>query len=449
MGIHAQLLSEKGCGILPSPAYSDAMQKTGTTFLVMSLLAGLQVRSRAQGHVDFWDRAPIRYSDTLATNKLTELSAALASGKAEVPMTGGLDRLRFVLKFLDVPEESQVLVFSKTSLQNDLIRPTNPRALYFSENAYVGYVPGGAIEAVVQDPVLGPVFYFVGSDRKRGLKIERDTNRCMSCHATSRTENVPGLLIRSVFPDESGHPLLHLGTTDVVHETPLAERWGGWYVTGQSDVAHLGNRTFTEDGEANPYGGEVADLKGQLDVSKYLRPTSDIVSLLVLEHQCQMHTLLNAASLNYRRSRHFSEIIDPDSDPNDGSAGLVAESWADKITDYIFYKDEADLGEGVDGDEAFQNAFVERYPKTEDGDSLADFRLYGRIFKRRCSFMVYSDAFKGLPPTVKALVFSKMRAALDGENERIDWLSGSERKRIDGILTETLPGWKQGDVVPD
>ena len=156
------------------------MQKTGITFLVMSLLAGLQVRSRAQGHVDFWDRAPIRYSDTLATNKLTELSAALASGKAEVPMTGGLDRLRFVLKFLDVPEESQVLVFSKTSLQNDLIRPTNPRALYFSENAYVGYVPGGAIEAVVQDPVLGPVFYFVGSDRKRGLRIERDTNRCMS-----------------------------------------------------------------------------------------------------------------------------------------------------------------------------------------------------------------------------------------------------------------------------
>ena len=63
--------------------------------------------------------------------------------------------------------------------------------------------------------------------------------------------------------------------------------------------------------------------------------------------------------------------------------------------------------------------------------------------------MVYSDAFRKLPPTVKALVIFKMRAALDGENERIDWLSGSERKRIDGILTETLPGWKQGDVVPD
>lgn len=418
------------------------MRKCVHIFLVLSFLAGLQSGARAQGHLDFWDRAPISYSDSIASNKLTELAAALSSGKAGAPETGGLDRLRFVLKTLDVPPESQVLVFSKTSLQNDLIQPGNPRALYFSENAYVGYVPGGAIEAVVQDPVLGPVFYFVGSDREGRLSIERDTNKCMSCHATSRTENVPGMLIRSVFPDESGHPLLHLGTTDVAHATPLAARWGGYYVTGHSDMPHLGNLTFTEDGVANPHEGELADVQAQLDVSKYLRPTSDIVALLVLEHQTRMHTLLNAASLNYRRSRHFSEIIDPGSDPDKGSAGQVAESWAEKITDCIFYKDEADLGEGVEGDTAFQNAFLARYPKTEDGDSLADFRLYGRIFKRRCSYMVYSDAFRGLPPTVKELVLGKMREAIAGESERIDWLASSERKRIDTILSETLPGWK-------
>lgn len=413
---------------------------------MLSLLAGLQAGLRAQGQMDFWDRAPIRYSDTLASNKLTDLAAALASGKTALPAGGGLDRLRLVLETLDIPAESQVLVFSKTSLQNDLIQPANPRALYFSENAYVGYVPGGAIEAVVQDPVLGPVFYFVGTDREGGLEIERDTNNCMSCHATSRTENVPGLLIRSVFPDESGHPLLHLGTTDVADETPLAKRWGGWYVTGQSALPHLGNRTFTEDGEPDSH---YPDPGSQLDVTKYLRPTSDIVALLVLEHQCRMHTLLNAATMNYRRSRFFSETIDPDADPDDGSAGVVAESWAEKITDCIFFKNEADLGEGVEGDAAFQNALLARYPKTKDGDSLADFRLYGRMFKRRCSFMVYSDAFRGLPPTVKALVFAKMRKALAGEDERIDWLAASERKRISSILSETLPGWKQVSDVPE
>ncbi len=417
------------------------MQKNGI-ILLLFFSGALRTSLHAQGQLDFWDRAPISYSDTIASNKLTELSDALTSGKSKVPETGGLDRLRFVLKALDVPEESQVLVFSKTSLQNDLILPSNPRALYFSDSAYVGYVPGGAIEAIVHDPILGPVYYFVGTDRKGGLQIERDTNRCMSCHATSRTENVPGLLIRSVFADESGHPLLHLGTTDVDDETPLADRWGGYYVTGRSALPHLGNRTFTEDGGVNPHTAEMDDLKGQLDVSRYLRPTSDIVALLVLEHQCRMHTLLNAASLNYRRSRHFSEIIDPAADPDKGSAGGVADSWAEKITDCIFFKDEADLGDGVEGDSAFQNSLVARYPKTADGESLADFRLYGRIFKRRCSFMVYSEAFRNLPATLKSLVFAKMHKALAGDDERIDWLAASERKRISAILDETLPDWK-------
>jgi hypothetical protein len=416
---------------------------------MLSLLAGLQPSARAQGHLDFWEREPIRYSDTPASDKLAELSAALASGKEVASGTGGLERLRFVLETLDVPAESQVLVFSKTSLQNGLIQPSNPRALYFSDNAYVGYVPGGSIEAIVHDPVLGSVFYLLESDHDGNLAIERDTNNCMSCHATSRTENVPGLLIRSVFPDNAGRPLLNLGSTDVAHETPLGERWGGYYVTGRSDLPHLGNLTFTEDGTADPHEGDPSDLRARFDVSKYLRPTSDIVALLVLEHQARMHTMLNAASFNYRRSRHFSELIDPGADPDEGSAGRVAEMWAEKITDCIFYRDEADLGEGVEGDPAFQNVFLARYPKAENGDSLADFRLYGRMFKRRCSFMVYSDAFNGLPPTVKELVLSKMRQAVAGESERIAWLASSERKRIDHILTETLPGWKPGDRVAD
>ena len=156
-----------------------------------------------------------------------------------------------------------------------------------------------------------------------------------------------------------------------------------------------------------------------------------------------MHNLLNAASLNYRRSRHFSEIIDPSSDPDKGSAGGVADSWAKTITEYVFFKDEADLDEGVEGDPSFQKAFASRFPKTKDGKSLADFRLYGHIFKHRCSYMVYSDAFTALPPRVKKRVFAKMRAALAGEDPEIGWLSASERKKISAILEETLPGWKE------
>ncbi len=171
---------------------------------------------------------------------LAGLAHDLASGKTKVEGETELERLRFVLKFLHVPEESQVLVFSKTSHQNSLIRPSNPRALYFSMNAYVGFVPGGKIEAIVEDPVLGPVFYLIGSGTDGDLEIGRDLSTCLSCHGTAVTENVPGLQVRSVFADEDGHPLLAMGTSQVDHRTPIAERWGGYYVTGRSSLPHSG-----------------------------------------------------------------------------------------------------------------------------------------------------------------------------------------------------------------
>ncbi len=378
----------------------------------------------------------------MATDGLAKLAGRLARGEEKMEGLNGIERLDFVLKTLDVPVESQVLVFSKTSLQNGLIHPKNPRSLYFSEDAYVGYVPGGDIEAIVQDPVLGPVYYLIGSHHEKGMEIERDTSNCLSCHGTGRTEGVPGMLIRSVYPDEDGHPLLQLGTTDVDQTTPLEERWGGWYVTGRSSLPHLGNRVFSEDGDREPQEVFLEDIGGVIDAGKYPVATSDIVALMVLEHQCNAHALINAASLNYRRAYHFMKTVNPDGDPEAGSAGRVADSWAKKITDCFFFKDEADLGDGVEGSVAFQKAFLARYPKTEDGDSLAELRLYGRLFKNRCSYMVYSDAFAGLPEAVKKKVLARMKRVLAGDDPEVDWISGSERKRISIILEETLDGWQ-------
>jgi hypothetical protein len=398
----------------------------------------------AQVNRDFWDRAPIRYSETASKDSLTELAKLLESDDSPVVEGGNLGALEYVLKYLEIPEESQVLVFSKTSLQNDWISPKNPRSFYFSENAYVGYVPGGAIEAIVQDAFLGPVFYMIGKDETGSISIERDQNRCFTCHATARTEGAPGMLIRSVYPGEGGHPQFDLGSHDVDYRTPLAIRWGGWYVTGSSALPHLGNRIFSKETGYEPKRDRLDSVAGLVDTSGYLRDTSDIVALLVLEHQVKMHSLLNAASMNYRRSLHFMKILDPDAEPDSGSAGKVAESWADDIVDGLFFKDEADLGDGVEGDPAFQKAFLKRFPKSSGGDSLADFRLYRRIFKNRCSYMVYSDAFKGLPVVVKTKVISKMKRVLSGEADGFNDLNKAdrERARIDRILTETLPGWK-------
>ena len=401
----------------------------------------LALMSCASGQVDFWDLPPIRYSDSKADDSLSRLAADLESGVRKVEGETPLERLKFVLRELKVPEESQMMVFSKTSHQNALIHPKNPRALYFSEEASVGYVPGGAIEAVVIDPDLGPTFYLIESGGPLGLKIERDLSNCMSCHGTARTENVPGMQVRSVYPNADGHPLLSMGTSHVTHETPLEERWGGYYVSGRSSLPHLGNRTYEEDGPDDARPSDLVDLRDKIDVSKYPRATSDIVALMVLEHQCRMHNLLTAASLQYQRARFLGRALDPSADPDEGSAGRVADGMAERIVACLLFKDEADPGDGIEGGEAFQKAFTARFPRTKGGDSLADFQLYDRMFKNRCSYMIYSRSFRDLPPRVKRPVLDRLKSVLAGDDAAFDWLKGSERKRIAAILAETLPDW--------
>ncbi|MEP4076951.1 hypothetical protein [Haloferula sp.] len=397
----------------------------------------------ALGRVDLWDLPPLRYSDTPATDPLAAMAAKLQSGEVEVEGDTPLEKLEFVLGKLEVPESSQILVFSKTSKQIGKITPKNPRSLYFSENAYVGYVPGGDIEVIIEDPVLGPVFYMIDTMHRSGFEVMRDTNDCFSCHGTNRTEGVPGLFIRSVFPDERGHPLLQLGTTTVTHSTPIELRWGGYYVTGESALPHLGNRTYVDEDSTKPEFQSLKELSGLIDTNKYLRKTSDVVALVVIEHQCKMHNLITAASHRYRRAHFLSTVINPDENPDDGQAGQIADRMAEEVVDELLFKDEADLGEGLEGDEAFQREFGMAYPRTKAGDSLADFKLYQRIFKNRCSYMVYSEAFRAMPPRVKSAVVKRLRRALSDDDEEIaPHIKRSERERIRAILEETLPEWQ-------
>jgi hypothetical protein len=154
-----------------------------------------------------------------------------------------------------------------------------------------------------------------------------------------------------------------------------------------------------------------------------------------------MHNLINAASMNYRRSVYFMKILDPDADLTNSSSSDIAENGAKDIVNYLFFKDEADLGDGVEGDAQFQQAFVKRFPKSKEGNSLAEFRLYGRIFKNRCSYMVYSDAFKGMPALLREKVIARMKRVVAGEEKGFEYLKKSELKRIDTILRETLADW--------
>lgn len=411
------------------------------------LIAACACVPRLAGAADAWDLPPIRYSDTEASDPIAELAREIAQGTDKRHLHG-LDLLLHVLGRLGVPPESQILVFSKTSKQNNLIHPHNPRALFFHENAYVGYVPGGDIEVIAHDPVLGAVFYLVSAGEGGGPpRIRRDTSSCLSCHGTARTEDVPGVLVRSVFPDDRGQPILPLGTFDIDATTPLPQRWGGYYVTGRSSLPHLGNRTFTE-AETQPSPASAIQhesLHETIPVIRYPRATSDIVALMVLEHQCRVHNLIASASNRYRRSAWLQKALDPNTDPDQGQAGHIADLAATPIVDALLFADEAGLGDGIEGDPAYQDAFTSRFPKTKSGKSLADFHLQSRLFKHRCSYMVHSHIFASAPERVQRAVIRQLRDILTGSaaSDRFPHIRTSERKRILAILEETLPLWKR------
>jgi hypothetical protein len=229
---------------------------------------------------DFFELAPIKYSDTKSTDAMARLSADWEAGRKPLPKGEPLEMLRTLLKQLEIPEESQVLVYSRTSQQNNLIRYYNPRAIYHSADTSVGYVPGGSIEVASTDPVIGPVFYLLNKTRMGRADLAVRDNTCLQCHGTSRTDLVPGLMVRSVFPDKNGHPILSAGTYLTTDASPIKERWGGWFVTGtHGNFRHMGNtiaEQLNEGGARFDFetGANWESLKGKIDTTKYLRATS-------------------------------------------------------------------------------------------------------------------------------------------------------------------------------
>ena len=109
---------------------------------------------------------------------------------------------------------------------------------------------------------------------------------------------------------------------------------------------------------------------------------------------------------------------------------------------YLLFADEAPLPKGgLSGDPRFQADFLAKAKKAKDGSSLRDFDLKGKIFKYRCSYMLHSAVFRGMPGELKSAVAKKLRHALgdtagDGE---FAYLPKAERVSIRRILRETIP----------
>ena len=131
------------------------------------------------------ERDPIHYSTATPRNVVTRLQDRLAAGRAKLVFEPDRGYLRSVLRELDVPESSQILVFSKTSLQRDRISPRTPRAIYFNDDVMVGFcLRGPVLEISTADDALGTTFYTLAQDRDAKPVPERQTESCLTCHAS-------------------------------------------------------------------------------------------------------------------------------------------------------------------------------------------------------------------------------------------------------------------------
>lgn len=375
----------------------------------------------------------------------------VSAGEVKLESTDEKSYLHQVLRELKVPVESQVLVFSKTSLQNALIGPMTPRAVYFSEEVYAGWVQGGAIELIGMDPVKGPQFYTLSYPFKKSQKPELATQEgCLSCHESSRTGGVKGMLVRSVYVDDAGQPLLRHGSFLSGQESPLTERWGGWYVTGRhGEERHMGNviaqETETDVTLDREKGANVTSLNRFISTEPYLTNTSDIVALMVLEHQVVMQNKITEAGQSVRdamaRQRDlqiaFKEPID---DTPQGSALSVINGQVDRLLKQMLFIEEYPLkDDGIEGSAAFQEAFQKNRKESKDGRSLKDFQLRTRLFKHRCSYMIYSKSFEALPKAFVAKFYERLWKILQGQDTTTNFasLSESERQYIRDILLAT------------
>jgi hypothetical protein len=434
----------------PSSAHGDAAFPRGRGLGV--LLIGWATLATATVFGQEIERDPINYSAATPRNVVTQLQARLAAGKAKLEY-GEHGYLKSLLRALDVPESSQVLVYSKTSMQRDRISPKTPRAIYFNDDVMIGFcLRGQVIEISAADDVLGTTFYTVGQMREEEPAPVRQTESCLLCHSSSANQGIPGHLVRSLYVDRQGNPLFSGGSFRTDHTSPLSERWGGWYVTGTSGgQKHMGNmisqetRRSVEPDNDNEDGVNVVDLKDRFTTAFYLTPHSDIVALMVLEHQVGMLNRLARAGIETRMALHYQREINnalgrPADEPSDSARSRI-KSVGDAVVQYMLFRDEIRLTDRVEGTSSFASDFAARGPRDAKGRSLRDLDLTTRLFRYPCSYLIYSRAFNALPDPVKDHVYRRLWEILNGRGTGKDdpKIAEEDRIAIIEILRDTKP----------
>jgi hypothetical protein len=368
--------------------------------VVTSLAFATVVAGQQRGvFVEPRDHEAILYSSAPVANPVTRLIQGIEDGSVTLQFEEGTGYLRSVLQALDVPVQSQMLVFSKTSLQSRLIDMHNPRAVYFNDSVAIGWVRGA---------------------------------NCLACHLSWETLGAPGMLVMSTFPLKDDKLDFANGFTND-HRSPFPERWGGWYVTGDAGRApHMGNvGVFVADRARSKLAMPRAprpSLEGLFDLTHYLTPYSDVAALMVLSHQVRATNLMTRAGWEAR----VAEGRGPD------GAARVREA-ATELAEYLLFADEVPLAAPMRSTAGFPEAFAARGPADSRGRSLRQMDLTRRMMRYPASYMIYNEAFDALPAAAKEQVYARMWEILSGRERgsKFARLTLADRQAVVEILRET------------
>jgi hypothetical protein len=425
-----------------------ALTWIGAGLLTISLITlGLCAGQRSEDY----EHEAIQYLKSPSNDAITRLQKDIDSGKVKLTYNAKNGYLSAILAQLKVPVSSQILVFSKTSFQRELISPNTPRALYFNEGVYVGWVQGGQVlEFTAVDPQLGAVFYVLDQSKTGKPKFLRQTYECLQCHNSTMTAGVPGHVMRSVYARPDGQPEFRAGTYLTTDASPMRERWGGWYVTGKhGTMRHMGNALARDNGDEVTLDMEkyanVTDLKRFLDTTPYLSKHSDIVALMVIEHQTRIQNLITKANYHTRMGLHYDAMLNRElnrpADYRSDSTKSRIQSVCEPLVQAMLFVEEAPLTDAIAGTSGFSAQFALQGPKDKQGRSLRQLDLKRRLMRYPCSYLIYSPEFDALPEIAKDYLYRRLHEILTGKDQSKTFapLSETDRQAILEILRDTKP----------
>jgi hypothetical protein len=380
------------------------------------------------------DDPAIAYATAPVDNRVEALNRRLVDGSAVLRFEGRSGYLQSALDLLRLPVDSQLLVFSKASLQGRLIGPTSPRAIFFDDRLMLAWVRDAELlEVAVHDARVGVAFYTVEQKPAERPVFKREL-RCLGCHLTGDTLGVPGLLMFSTRP-ETVDRSMRIAAID--HRNALAERWGGWFVTGsRSNLGHLGNRVPALDGRE---GDALPSVAGLFDADGFRAASSDVAALLTLSHQTHMTNLLTRAAWEARAADPALHPGTPSTPERARSIAQLMDGVAAEVVDYLLFVDEAPLSTPLAGPSAFAARFSAGGPRDRRGRSLYELDLTRRLMQYPCSYLIYSPAFDALPALVKEPIYRRLWQVLSGDarEPRYRSLSLADRRAIVEILQDT------------